>query len=365
MSHLVKTTFLKKISKNYSKNKTPSNANLSNKQHVYTSFDDTLDKIARLLKSHQSEFLSGEELSRSLGISRAAVWKNIKKLQSLGYKIISKQKSGYRLISKTNLMLPWEISDGLQTETIGRKIYYFDTIDSTQNFALKLALKPHENGSIVISEQQTRGRGRQNKKWASPKGGIWLSILLKPNFEISQASLFPMLTSLALAISIEKVLRLRPKLKWPNDLTLDDKKVAGILVDASIESNQIDYLVIGVGINFKIQPSAITRIVKNSKNFYGITTLVGKKEKSDPVPLLQEFLYELEQLYNKLIAGNLHGIKSEWEKRSSTIGRKVKISSPNGEIKGKAVGIDNDGALLILSKGKTQRLLVGDISYQV
>ncbi|MGB6463696.1 MAG: biotin--[acetyl-CoA-carboxylase] ligase [Nitrosotalea sp.] len=338
---------------------------MSNKQHVYTSFDDTLDKIVRLLKSHQSGFLSGEELSKSLGLSRAAVWKNIKKLQSLGYKIRSKQKLGYRLITKTNLMLPWEISSGLQTETIGRKIYYFNTIDSTQNFALKLASKPRENGSIVISEQQTHGRGRQNRKWASPRGGIWLSVLLKPNFEISQASLFPMLTSLALAVSIEKVLRLRPKLKWPNDLTLDDKKVAGILVDASIESNQMDYLVIGVGINFKIQPSAITKIVRNSGNFYGVTTLVGKKEKADPVLLLQAFLYELEQLYNKLVANNLHGIKSEWEKRSSTIGKNVRISSPSGEIKGKAIGIDNDGALLISSKGKTQRLLVGDISYQV
>ncbi|NHI02446.1 hypothetical protein DYY67_0485 [Candidatus Nitrosotalea sp. TS] len=333
---------------------------------MYTSFDDTLDKIVRLLKSHQSEFLSGEELSRSLGLSRAAVWKNIKKLQFLGYKITSRQKSGYRLVAKTNLMLPWEISDGLQTETIGRKIYYFNTIDSTQNFALKLASKPHENGSIVISEQQTHGRGRRNRKWFSPRGGIWLSVLLKPNFEISQASLFPMLTSLALAIAIEKVLKLRPKLKWPNDLTLNNKKVAGILVDASIESNQIDYLVIGVGINFKIQPSTISKIVKNSGNFYGITTLVKKKEKADPILLLQSFLHELEQLYSKLVAGNLDGIKNEWEKRSSTIGRKVKISSsPSGEIKGMVIGIDDDGALLISSKGKTQRLLVGDISYQV
>ncbi|MGI0102620.1 MAG: biotin--[acetyl-CoA-carboxylase] ligase, partial [Nitrosotalea sp.] len=269
------------------------------------------------------------------------------------------------LIAKTNLILPWEVSDGLQTETIGRKIYYFNTIDSTQNFALKLASKPYENGSIVISEHQTHGRGRQNRKWVSPRGGIWISVLLKPNFEISQASLFPMLTSLALAISIEKILQLRPKLKWPNDLTLNDKKVAGILVDASIESNQIDYLVIGVGINFKIQPSVITKIVKNSENFYGVTTLVGKKEKSDPVLLLQAFLHELEQLYNKLVTNNLHGIRREWEKRSSTVGRNVKIASPSGEIKGKAVGIDVDGALLILSKGKTQRLLVGDIFYQV
>ncbi|MGI0045856.1 MAG: biotin--[acetyl-CoA-carboxylase] ligase [Nitrosotalea sp.] len=338
---------------------------MTNKQHVYTSFDDTPDKIVRLLKSHQAEFLSGEDISRSLGLSRAAVWKNMKKLQSLGYKIRSRQNSGYRLDSKTNLMLPWEISDGLQTETIGRKIYYFDTIDSTQNFALKLASKPYENGAVVIAERQTRGRGRQNRKWVSPRGGIWLSILLKPNFEVSQVSLFPMLTSLALGIAIEKVLKLKPKLKWPNDLTLKDKKVAGILVDASIESNQIDYLVIGVGINFRVQPNIISKSAKNSKNFYGVTTLVEKKAKSEPIVLLQSFLYELEHLYNKMVAGNISGIKSQWEKRSSTIGKSVKISTPDREIKGRATGIDDDGALLVSSRGIIHRLLVGDVSYQV
>lgn len=342
-----------------------SSISLSSKQRAYTSFDDTPDKIVRLLKSHHAEFLSGEQISKSLGLSRAAVWKNMKKLQSLGYKIMSKQKSGYRLISKTNRVLPWEISDGLQTEIIGRKIYYFDTIDSTQNFALKLASKPYENGSVVIAERQTHGRGRQNRRWISPRGGIWLSILLKPNFEVFQVSLFPMLTSLALAIAIEKTLKIKPNLKWPNDLTLKDKKVAGILVDASIESNQIDYLVIGVGINFKIQPNAISKSAKNSKNFYGATTLVGKKEKSDPIVLLQAFLYELEQLYGKVVAGNISKIKSEWEKRSSTIGKNVKISTPDREIKGRATGIDDDGALLVSSKAEIYRFLVGDISYQV
>ncbi len=332
---------------------------------MYTSFDETLDKIVRLLKSYNPDYISGEELSKSLGLSRAAVWKNIRKLKSLGYKISSKQKSGYMLLAKTNLMLPWEISDGLQTEIVGRKIYYFDTIDSTQNFALKISSRPYENGSIVVAKQQTHGKGRHNRKWISPNGGIWLSILLKPNFEISQASLFPMLTSLAISIAIEKTLKLKPMLKWPNDVTLNNKKVAGVLVDASIESNQIDYLVIGIGINFRITPRAITKIVKSSKNFYGATTLVGKKRNADPVMFLQAFLNELEQLYNKVVANNLSGIKKDWERRSSTIGKNVKITTPNGEIKGKAIGIDEDGSLLVLSRGNVQRLLVGDISKQL
>lgn len=331
---------------------------------MYTSFDETpLEKIVRLLKSHKFEFLSGEQLSRSLNLSRAAVWKYIKKLQSLGYKIQTRQNLGYKLLAKPELLLPWEVSDGLQTEILGRKIYYFDTIDSTQSFALKLASKPYENGSIVIAKRQTKGKGRLNRRWISPKGGMWLSILLKPDFEVSYVPLFPMITSLALAKAIERILKLKPRLKWPNDVTLSNKKVAGMLIDASIEANKIDYLVIGVGINFRIQPKMVSRLLKNSENFYGITTLVSKNKEADPVELLQEFLYELEQLYRKILSGNLKEMRNEWIKRSSTIGKNVTISTPTGAVKGKAVSIDENGALLLSSKGKVLRLLVGDVSH--
>ena len=332
---------------------------------MYTSFDQTtLDKIVTLLKSHQSEFLSGEKLSKSLGLSRAAVWKNIKKLESLGYKIESKQNLGYRLHPNDSLLFPWEISDGLQTDTIGRKIYYFGTIDSTQNFALELARKPHENGSVVIAERQTQGRGRLNRKWVSPKGGIWLSILLKPNFEPSYTSLFPMLTSLALAVAIEKTLKIKPELKWPNDVTVNADKVAGILIDASIESNTIDYLVIGVGINFRIKPSKIVKQIKSGQKKYGIGTLVQKNQKSSPVVLIQQFLAELELRYNDIISDNTGTIRKEWIKRSSTIGKNVTATTTTGTTKGKAVGIDKTGALLLSNRGKIHRVLAGDIAYK-
>jgi len=333
---------------------------------MYTSFDETpLDKIITLLKSHQSDFLSGEKLSKSLNLSRAAVWKNIKRLQSLGYTIESKPRTGYKLHLDTTLLLPWEISDGLQTDIIGRKIYYFDIIDSTQNFALKLSQKPHENGSVVIAERQTKGRGRLNRKWISPKGGIWLSILLKPNFELSQTSLFPMITSLALSIAIEKTLKIKPELKWPNDLTLKGKKVAGILIDVAVESNKIDYIIIGVGINFRIRPNEISRLVKDPQKRHGISTLVKENQKGNPVELVQQFLYELEQMYNKVISNSIGEIRKEWIKRSSTIGKNVTADTPTGLLKGKAIGIDETGALLLSNKGKIQRLLAGDITYKI
>ncbi len=329
---------------------------------MYTTFDETnLDKIITLLKSHQSKFLSGEKISQILQLSRAAVWKNIKILQSLGYKIESKPKTGYKLHSRSNLLLPWEISDGLQTDIIGRKIYYFDTIDSTQNFALRLSEWPHENGSVIIAKKQTRGRGRLNRKWVSPSGGIWLSVLLKPNFDSSHTSLFPMATSLALSIAIKKILKIDIQLKWPNDLTINDKKVAGILIDASIESNKIEYLIIGVGINFQVKPSAITRQIKNQN--YGVATLV-EKENNSQVKLVQQFLLELEHVYNQIMSGHVSNIQQKWIKRSSTIGKNITATTTTEVLRGKAIGIDKTGALLLSKDGKIQKLLAADISYK-
>ncbi|MDE1862426.1 MAG: biotin--[acetyl-CoA-carboxylase] ligase [Thaumarchaeota archaeon] len=336
---------------------------MQNKRLRHTSLDETEEKVVRLLKSHQSEYISGERLSVSLGLTRAAVWKTVKRLRALGYKISSRPRSGYKLVQKTHLMLPWEISDGLRTEMIGSKIYYHDTIDSTQSHALKLALKPHENGSIVIAQRQTQGRGRNRRRWSSPEGGIWLSILLRPSFDITYVSLFPMLVSLAVSVAIEKRLSMAPRVKWPNDVTLSGKKVAGILVDASIESNKIEYLVVGIGINFKINPRRIIREIRGINN-YGAASLLDRKSKVDPVNFLQYFLFELEQMYNSLVSGNAEWIKKEWEKRSSTIGRVVSISTPAGRISGKALGIDNDGALLVSKKGRTYRLLVGDVDHE-
>ena len=329
---------------------------------MYTSYDNSsLAKIVTLLKSHKSNYLSGEDISESLKLSRAAVWKHIKKLQSLGYKINSKPKIGYKLIKATNLLLPWEISDGLETRLFGKRIYYFDTIDSTQNFAIKLGSMPQENGSLVVAHKQTHGRGRLNRKWFSPSGGIWFSVILHPEFEISATTLFPVISSLALAIAIEKVLKIKPRLKWPNDLTLNGKKIAGMLVDASVESGKINYLVVGVGINFKINPHEVEKAIKGTENYYGVATLVKKNDKTSPIKLVQTFLYELEKLYEMILRGNSEYLIKEWTKRSSSIGKTVTVLSPTGMIRGKAVRVDNDGALVVSNKGKSQRILVGDV----
>ena len=329
---------------------------------MYTSFDNTsLVKIITLLKSHKSEYLSGQDLSDSLKLSRAAVWKHIKKLQLLGYQIDSKPKLGYKLIKTTNLLLPWEINDGLVTKFFGKRIYYFDTIDSTQNFAIELASKKTEGGTLVVSEKQTHGRGRLDRKWISPSGGIWLSLILRPEFDISVSTLFPLITSLALAIAIEQILKIKPKLKWPNDVTVNDKKVAGILIDASVESGKIDYLVLGIGINFKINPVEVEKMIKHTANYYGVTTLLKKNENISPTKLVQRFLLELEKIYQTSLKEPEFLIR-EWTNRSSTIGKSITMTLPNETLRGKALRIDGDGALVISNKGKTRRVIFGDIS---
>ncbi|HMK33121.1 MAG TPA: biotin--[acetyl-CoA-carboxylase] ligase [Nitrosopumilaceae archaeon] len=329
---------------------------------MYTSFDSTsLVKIITLLKSHKYEYLSGQDLSDSLKLSRAAVWKHIKKLQSLGYKIDSKPKLGYKLIKTTELLLPWEIIDGLKTNVFGKRIYYFHTIDSTQNFAIQLASKKIENGTVIISEKQAHGKGRLDRKWVSPSGGIWMSIILHPEFDISKSTLFPLISSLALAIAIEWVLKIKPELKWPNDVTVNGKKVAGTLVDASVESGKIDYLILGIGINFKINPVEIEKIIKHTPNYYGVATLLKKNENTSPIKLVQRFLFELERLYHISLKKEPRFLIQQWAKRSSTIGKSITITLPNGMLRGKALRVDDDGALVISNKGKTQRIIVGDI----
>jgi BirA family biotin operon repressor/biotin-[acetyl-CoA-carboxylase] ligase len=329
---------------------------------IYNSFDNTgLVKILKFLQTHNTEYLSGQDLSDVLRISRVAVWKHIKKIKELGYTIESKQKLGYKLISNSNLLLPWEITSNLKTKIIGQQAYYFDTIDSTQNQALKMADDTSHDGSVIVASKQTGGRGRAGRKWISPKGGIWISIILQPKFDISITTLFPIASALALSIAIEKTFSIKPELKWPNDLTIKGKKVAGMLVDVSLESNRIENLVLGVGINFDVNVKQIEKSLKGTPNFYGVATLNGQKKKVKPIQLVQTFLVELEKIYKSLNAKKTKRIIFEWTSRSSTIGKNVELNTADTKIKGKAIRIDEDGALVVLENNKEHRIIAGDI----
>lgn len=330
---------------------------------AYSSYDNQgIVKVLSFLKSHNTEYLSGQDLSDVLRISRVAVWKHIKKIRELGYKIESKQKLGYRLESSSDKLLPWEIISGLKTKMFGKHTYYFDSVDSTQNQAMKMASRA-VHGTLIIAEKQTSGKGRLGRKWISPKGGIWLSIILHPKFDMSVITLFPIASALALSNAIEKTLNMKSELKWPNDITINGKKVAGMLVDASIESNKIENMILGVGINYNVEVKQIEKILKNTPNFYGVASLSEHHKTIKPVLLVQSFLLELEEIFNLLNKGEIKKIIKDWTKKSSTIGQNIELITEDGKIKGKAIKIDNDGALVISSNEKNKRITSGDITH--
>ena len=305
--------------------------------------------------------MSGQDLSDVLKISRVAVWKHIKKIQTLGYKIESKQKLGYRLIDNTEKLLPWEITRDLKTQLIGKRVYYFEEIDSTQNFAQNIAADKKENGTIIIAEKQTSGRGRLDRKWTSPKGGIWFSLIIHPKFDVSSSTLIPILSAVALSKSIKSVLDIETEVKWPNDITMNGKKVAGVLVDASFQTNSIDYLILGIGINFDIDAKKLEKRLTKTPNFYGIDSLREKEDKTPPKKLLKEFLLQFEKNLFQLDKGEKSKIIKEWTKRAAGIGKKITINTSNGKISGISQGIDNDGALKIKTRNEIKKIYVGDV----
>ena len=328
----------------------------------YTSFDNVgLVKVLSFFQTHDSEYLSGQDLSDVLKISRVAVWKHIKKIQTLGYKIESKQKLGYRLIDNTEKLLPWEITRDLKTKLIGKRVYYFEEIDSTQNFAQNIAADKKENGTIIIAEKQTAGRGRLDRKWTSPTGGIWFSLIIHPKFDGSSSTLIPILSAVALSKSIKSVLDIETEVKWPNDITMNGKKVAGVLVDASFQTNSIDYLILGIGINFDIDTKKLEKRLTKTPNFYGIDSLRGKEDKTPPKKLLKEFLLQFEKNLFQLDKGEKSKIIKEWTKRAAGIGKKITINTSNGKISGISQGIDNDGALKIKTRNEIKKIYVGDV----
>ena len=332
---------------------------------MYTSFDNTgLLKVLTFLKSHKSEYLSGQDLSDVLKMSRVAVWKHIKKIRLLGYTIESKQKLGYKLLKTTNKLLPWEITSKVKTNYIGKRIYYFEEINSTQNFALQIASNKKENGTVVIGQKQTDGKGRLNRKWISPEGSISFSIILQPRFTIGESVLMPILASISLSNAIKKNLKLETTVKWPNDITINGKKVGGILIDASFQSNSIESLVLGVGINYKINPKEVEKKLIKTGNFYGVKTLLNKLQNDNPINMITDFMLQLEKNIEKLTTGKKSKIINEWIKNSETINKKIIFDGPDGKISVFAKKIDSDGALIIKTKRGMERLVVGDVTYR-
>ncbi len=295
----------------------------------------------------QKGYISGKNLAKETGISTSGISKRIKILRKYGYNIESRHRMGYRIAGETTLPLPWELTKVLDTLFVGKdKIIYRLTTHSTQNLAILLAEKnPSSNGIVIIAGQQKSGRGRQNRKWLSPKGGIWLSVVLRPRISSSKITLLPFAAALAVCDAIKKTTQLDAKLRWPNDITIAGKKVAGILIDISMEAERINYAVVGIGINANVDSSVISSYLEKSIKVTSLSDELGHK--TNILGLTKVVLERLEYYYMELKRCIPHTIVEEWKKNSDILHQKVAVMQNNRIIQGIAADVKDDGSLLV------------------
>lgn len=313
------------------------------------------DKILNIFRSSNGEFISGEEISEKLKISRAGVWKHIEQLRKEGYEITGEPHLGYRLLSAPDKLIPEEISYGLHTRIIGRKIYSYETTDSTMDVAHRLAQSNAPEGTVVFSEGQSKGRGRMGRHWLSPKGkGIYLSLILRPNVSPAEAPKITLISAVAAALAIRKVAHLGALIKWPNDILVNDRKVCGILTEMSAEVNTVRYIVLGAGINVNTGKEHLPKEATSIK--------AEAKEEISRIELAQEFLREIERLYFLFKEKGFKSIIEEWKGLSHTLGEEVRILCQDKKIEGLAVDLDMSGALVVrLDNGFMEHITAGDV----
>jgi BirA family biotin operon repressor/biotin-[acetyl-CoA-carboxylase] ligase len=302
------------------------------------------EHLIRLFEEKPDVFHSGEALCSELGCSRTTVWKHIESLRQAGYVFEAVPRKGYRYISKPDKLDVSRLSSMLQTQTLGRKVCYYDEVDSTQTIAHSLVAQGADEGTLVIAEQQNAGHGRMGRKWHSPKGkGLWMSLILKPSIPLQFMPQLTLLVAVALCRSISHVTELPVGIKWPNDLLIEGKKVSGILLESSAEDEKLKHIVAGVGISVNLTaedyPGDLQQVASS--------LLIQKGKPIDREELLCRFLLELENLYKLYHEQGFTPIKLLWEALNVTLGRQVRSPGPNGLVEGTAVAIDDFGALRV------------------
>jgi BirA family biotin operon repressor/biotin-[acetyl-CoA-carboxylase] ligase len=288
-------------------------------------------------------YLSGEKLSNQFGTSRVSIWKHIRSLKADGY-VIEASPRGYRLVSSPDLLLPYEFP-GLE-----QGIHYFPEISSTMDAARELAKKGVGEGTIVIAEAQTRGRGRLSREWLSPEGGIYFTLVLRPKMSPAYAPRINLMASVAVAATIRKLFGLKAELKWPNDVLIEGRKVCGILAEMDAEMDVVNFVNVGIGINANTSIPQFEKTVTSLKDALGKE--ISRKE------FLSALLMEIERQQPLLMKADL---LEEWRKLSVTLNRDVRIVAPGEVIIGRAIDIDTTGALIVKEKnGSLKKAMAGD-----
>lgn len=314
-------------------------------------------EILEILEANKGTSISGSEIARRLGVSRNAVWKSVKSLQSEGYPILAATNRGYCLAAASDILSEQSIVPFLKTDAFGRSMDVFKTIDSTNTFAKSLAHCGAEHGKVVLSETQTGGRGRLERNFYSPENaGIYMSILLRPKLSMEHAPLITACAAVAVSEAIERVTGVETKIKWVNDIFAGGKKLVGILTEAGMnfECGTLEYAVVGIGVNVSATkfPEAL-RDVATSLALEGSGTFSRSE-------LIAEILNSFEKYYNSIYEKTF---LAEYVRRSNIIGRDITVIGASGSYPAVAVGIDGNARLVVrLSDGTEQVLNSGEIS---
>lgn len=317
--------------------------------------------ILTALRSPSGASISGGEIAQKLGVTRAAVWARIRELRALGYEIEASPHEGYRLLNSPDVLLGDDLMSRLKGDPlIGRDIRVFQETTSTSDVIERLAADGVREGVVVFAESQSKGRGRLGREWISPAGkGIWFSVLLRPNLRPIEATQLTVAAATAVARAIESETRLMPQVKWPNDILLGSRKVAGILTELSAEVDRVKHLILGVGLDANFEEADFPERVRAAAT--SLRMELGRPV--DRAGLAVAMLTELERDYARIRSGRFDAIATEWEALCTTLGRQVSVRVGDRVLHGRAESLASDGALLLRTQhGHLERITGGDVS---
>jgi BirA family transcriptional regulator, biotin operon repressor / biotin---[acetyl-CoA-carboxylase] ligase len=315
----------------------------------------TGEQILSLLRGQKKAHISGEAISQALNISRSAVWKQISSLRASGYKISAEPSKGYTLDASPDTLNPSEIRLGMKSRLVGRRILSLPEAVSTNASAFRLAEEGAEEGTTLIADFQSGGKGRLGRVWASPQGvNLYCSIILRPPIKPVAAPQLTFLSVVAVARTIERLTDLKPRIKWPNDILVEGRKVAGLLNEMSAETDKVNFVVLGIGVNINMQAEQFPADLRHPATSLFIET--GKTV--NRTAFTRVLLEELDDLYLEFIKEGYAPVRKEWLEKSRLEGAVVTVTDNGSSRSGRVRGIDEYGAL-ILETG--EQILSGDV----
>lgn len=315
--------------------------------------------ILRLFRE-QGGVVSGGQLSRELGVSRTAVWKHISALRGAGYVVEALPSRGYRLLSSPDILDREEIAARLNTAVVGKQLVCLHVTGSTNADAFRLAEEGAVEGTVVLADSQSGGKGRLGRVWSSPPGvNLYCSVILRPSIKPYEAPQLTFLSAVAAARAIERATPLRPQIKWPNDLLIGGRKVAGLLNEMSAETDAVNFVILGLGVNLNMTAGQFPPDLRHPASSLFLET--GRRvARADFAAIMLE---ELDRLHAGFLSNGFAQVRKEWEMRCNANGRQLVVCDNGAEVaRGMFGGIDGDGALLLRRPdGTIERILSGDV----